>query len=129
GAAGAAATVTPAVSRGSTRPTNDSGTSHTPRLTRTGASSTTGVSFTRIWDQFRVNVTTWPGNLSRARMLVGRASNPARSRDSASGRAAGRASAKTSRPRPTHTASRTRRTRLNETAVVDPRPSAANVTT
>src|SRR5207245_11208907 len=54
------------VSRGSIAVTKLSGTSHTPVLIRTGPSSSTGRPSTRIWAQFRVNVTTLRG----VRMLV-----------------------------------------------------------
>jgi hypothetical protein len=47
-----------AMSAGTTRPTKDSGTSHTPCFTRTGASRTTGLPLTSTCDQFRVSVTT-----------------------------------------------------------------------
>src|SRR2546430_156938 len=73
----------PAASRGSTLATNDSGTSQTPRFPRTGASSTSGESFTRIRAQLRVKVMTCPATLSRARVLAGLASSAAPSRSAA----------------------------------------------
>ncbi|MBI2158752.1 MAG: hypothetical protein HYU26_17915 [Candidatus Rokubacteria bacterium] len=59
---GAAVAVAPGApaSFGTTRVTNDGGTSQTPCRTRTGASSTTGVSSTSTCAQFRVRVTTRP---------------------------------------------------------------------
>jgi hypothetical protein len=60
-----------ATSVGTIRPTKDSGTSHTPRFTRTGASSTTGLPLTSTCDQLRVSVTTWLPARSCARVLAG----------------------------------------------------------
>src|SRR3989454_1274781 len=65
----------PATSVGTTRPTKDSGTSHTPRLTRTGASSITGLPLTSTWAQFRVRVTTLSRVRRWARVLAGVASS------------------------------------------------------
>jgi len=71
---GVARTGALATSVGRTRSTKDSGTSHTPRLTRTGASSTTGLPLTSTRDQLRVRVTTLSPARRWARVLVAVAS-------------------------------------------------------
>ncbi len=59
-----------ATSVGTTRPMKDWGTSHTPALTRTGASRTTGLPLTSTRDPFRVRVTTLPPARSSAFVLA-----------------------------------------------------------
>ena len=73
--AGGAPAGAPATSVGTTRPTKDSGTSHTPCFTRTGASSITGLPLTSTRDQFRVNVTVLSRVRRWARVLAGVASS------------------------------------------------------
>src|SRR3989442_5976056 len=65
----------PATSVGRRGPTRAWTTSHTPRLTRTGASSITGLPLTSTWAQFRVRVTTWALVRRWARVLAGVASS------------------------------------------------------
>src|SRR5215470_9932123 len=83
---------------GTTRPTNDCGTSHTPPFTRTGASSTTGLPSTSTCAQLRVSVTTLLPVRSWARVLPAAATTLAGGRPFAWIEAATRVSSTYGRP-------------------------------